>query len=91
MLVSRIIGAYTRYRDRIYTPVSLGQDILTGERPKEEYYKDSAQFLNTGEKAILEAGDRSGGTLAFLTRGMPNILLFHLTPIFLCANKASNN
>lgn len=46
-----------------------GQDILAGEKPKEEYYKDSAQFLNAGEKAALDSGEGAGGSLAFLTRG----------------------
>jgi hypothetical protein len=50
----------------------LGQDILAGEKPKEGYYKDSAQYLNAGEKAAYEGGEGSG-TLAFLTRGMSNI------------------
>jgi hypothetical protein len=54
--------------------VNLGQDILTGEKSKEAYYKDSAQFLNAGEKAAYEGGEGSGGTLAFLTRGMSNYL-----------------
>lgn len=49
--------------------MNSGQDVLTGEKPKEEYYKDSAQFLNTGERAMVEAGEGSGSTLAFLTRG----------------------
>lgn len=48
----------------------LGQDILAGEKPKEEYYKDSAQFLNAGEKAALDSGEGAGGSLAFLTRGV---------------------
>lgn len=46
--------------------------MLTGEKAKEEYYKDSAQFLNAGEKAAFEAGEGSSGTLAFLTRGTIN-------------------
>jgi hypothetical protein len=49
--------------------INPGQDILTGEKSKEAYYKDSAQFLNAGEKAAYEGGEGSGGTLAFLTRG----------------------
>jgi RNA polymerase-associated protein CTR9 len=56
-----------------------GQDILTGEKSKEGYYKDSAQFLNAGEKAAYEGGERSGGTLAFLTRGTPNHVICRAT------------
>ena len=52
--------------------INPGQDILAGEKSKEAYYKDSAQFLNAGEKAAYEGGEGSGGTLAFLTRGIPD-------------------
>ena len=59
--------------------MNLGQDILTGEKSKEGYYKDSAQFLNAGEKAAYEGGERSGGTLAFLTRGTRNHFVYRAT------------
>lgn len=42
---------------------------MTGEKSKEEYYRDAAQFLNTGERVGAESGDGVGGTLSFLTRG----------------------
>jgi RNA polymerase-associated protein CTR9 len=48
---------------------SLGQDIMTKEKPKEEYYREAAQFLNTGERVGADSGEGVGGTLAFLTRG----------------------
>lgn len=72
--------------------VDLDQDILTGEKPKEAYYKESAQFLNAGEKAAYEGGEGSGGTLAFLTRGISVLLLAApqpLTDVF--AAQVSNN
>jgi RNA polymerase-associated protein CTR9 len=63
----------------------IGQDNMTKEKPKEEYYREAAQFLNTGEKAVAESGEGVGGTLAFLTRGAryiilrsPTILIMHL-------------
>lgn len=43
--------------------------MLIGEKPKEEYYKESAQFLNAGDKVARDGGEGSGSTLAFLTRG----------------------
>jgi RNA polymerase-associated protein CTR9 len=48
-----------------------GQDIMTGEKPKEEYYRDAAHFLNQGERAGHESGDgiHSPLMLSFLTRG----------------------
>jgi RNA polymerase-associated protein CTR9 len=49
--------------------VLLGQDIMTNEKPKEDYYREAAQYLNSGEKAAAESGEGVGGTLAFLTRG----------------------
>jgi RNA polymerase-associated protein CTR9 len=47
----------------------IGEDKLTNVRPKEEYYREAAQYLNTGERAAAEGGEGVGGTLAFLTRG----------------------
>lgn len=52
---------------RIY---ESGQDVLTQEKSKEEYHRDAAQFLNTGERVSAESGDVVDGTLSFLTRGM---------------------
>ena len=46
---------------------------MTHEKSKEEYYRDAAQFLNTGERVSVESGDE-GGTLSFLTRGMCYIM-----------------
>ncbi|KAM6502121.1 RNA polymerase II-associated protein [Amanita muscaria] len=48
------------------------QDILT-EKPKEEYYREAAQYLNTGERVAAEAGEGVGGTLSFLTRGIQQL------------------
>ena len=42
---------------------------MTSEKSKEEYYRDAAQYLNTGERVVSDSGDRVSGTLAFLTRG----------------------
>ncbi|KAH7889009.1 hypothetical protein F5I97DRAFT_1804053 [Phlebopus sp. FC_14] len=46
------------------------EDKLAGVRSKEEYHRDAAQYLNTGERAAAEGGEGVGGTLAFLTRGI---------------------
>ncbi|KAF8813945.1 RNA polymerase II-associated protein [Phlegmacium glaucopus] len=46
------------------------QDIMTSEKSKEEYYRDAAQYLNTGERVVSDSGDGVSGTLAFLTRGI---------------------
>ena len=58
------------------TPVanmpSSGQDSMKGVKPKEEYYREAAQLLNAGDRAALESGESSGGTLPFLTRGEKN-------------------
>lgn len=47
------------------------------EKSKEEYYREAAQFLNTGERASAEAGDAVGSTLSFLTRGMWEMIRFY--------------
>ncbi|OJA11248.1 hypothetical protein AZE42_09541 [Rhizopogon vesiculosus] len=49
------------------------EDKLTGVRPKEEYYREAAQYLNSGERAAAEGGEGVGGTLAFLTRGIQQL------------------
>lgn len=43
---------------------------MTDEKSKEDYYREAAQFLNTGERVGAESGEGVSGTLAFLTRGM---------------------
>ncbi|KAF8629881.1 hypothetical protein AX15_003240 [Amanita polypyramis BW_CC] len=48
------------------------QDVLT-EKPKEEFYREAAQYLNTGERVAAEAGEGVGGTLSFLTRGIQQL------------------
>lgn len=46
-----------------------GEDKLMGSRTKEDYYREAAQHLNAGERAVSDSGEGLGGTLAFLTRG----------------------
>ena len=53
---------------------------MTSEKSKEDYYRDAAQYLNTGaqylspvERGVSDSGDRVGGTLDFLTRGRNHI------------------
>ena len=48
---------------------------MTSEKSKEEYYRDAAQYLNTGERVVSDSGDRVSGTLAFLTRGRESYFL----------------
>lgn len=43
---------------------------MTKEKPKEEYYREAAQYLNNGDRVARDNGQAIGGTLAFLTRGM---------------------
>ncbi|KAH7907720.1 hypothetical protein BJ138DRAFT_1116454 [Hygrophoropsis aurantiaca] len=47
------------------------EDKLAGERAKEDYYKEAAAFLNSGERAAEGVG--VGGTLGFLTRGIQQL------------------
>ena len=49
---------------------------MTSEKSKEDYYRDAAQYLNTGERVISDSGDRVSGTLAFLTRGRNHTLCY---------------
>ncbi|KZT10920.1 RNA polymerase II-associated protein [Laetiporus sulphureus 93-53] len=45
------------------------EDTMTSEKPRDEYYKDAAQYFNSGEKAAAESGD-IGTMLSILTRGV---------------------
>ena len=47
---------------------------MTSEKSKEEYYRDAAQYLNTGERVVSDSGEGVSGTLAFLTRGRNHTL-----------------
>lgn len=49
--------------------LQLVEDIMTTEKPKQDYYREAVQLLNTGERAGQESGERTGVSLAFLTRG----------------------
>jgi RNA polymerase-associated protein CTR9 len=42
---------------------------MKGTKSKDDFYREAAQFLNTGERAVTQAGEGIGGTLSFLTRG----------------------
>ena len=46
---------------------------MTSEKSKEDYYREAAQYLNTGELVVSDPGDRVGVDLAFLTRGKNHI------------------
>ncbi|KAF8895729.1 RNA polymerase II-associated protein [Gymnopilus junonius] len=49
------------------------EDIMTSEKPKEDYYRDAAQYLNIGERVGAESGEGVSVTLAFLTRGIQQL------------------
>jgi len=42
---------------------------MIDSKSKEEYYRDAAQLLNTGERAGADSGEDGSEILAFLTRG----------------------
>ncbi|KAI0338297.1 TPR-like protein [Trametopsis cervina] len=46
------------------------QDDMKKEKPREEYYREAAQFMNTGEMVVNELGMPSGAPLNFLTRAI---------------------
>ncbi|EGO00400.1 hypothetical protein SERLA73DRAFT_122419 [Serpula lacrymans var. lacrymans S7.3] len=71
-LLANIQIARARKAPKLIIP-SAREDRLSNERPKEEYYKEAAQYLNSGERAAAESGEGVGGTLAFLTRGIQQL------------------
>ncbi|THH01100.1 hypothetical protein EW026_g1546 [Hermanssonia centrifuga] len=46
------------------------QDDMRKEKIREDFYRESAQYLNRGEKAATDAGEGVGSTLGFLTRAI---------------------
>ncbi|KAI0786580.1 RNA polymerase II-associated protein [Abortiporus biennis] len=46
------------------------QDDMRKEKPRDEYYREAAQYLNQGERAVAESGEGMGTTLSFLTRAI---------------------
>ncbi|KAF5380573.1 hypothetical protein D9615_004659 [Tricholomella constricta] len=70
-LLANIQIAYARKAPKLVLP-DARQDVMTGEKSKEEYYREAAQLLNTGERAGAESGE-VGGTLSFLTRGIQQL------------------
>ncbi|KAF9227093.1 TPR-like protein [Gyrodon lividus] len=68
-LLANVQIAHAQRAPKVVLP-DAREDKLTGVRPKEEYYREAAQYLNTGERAAAEGGEGVGGTLAFLTRGL---------------------
>jgi len=45
------------------------QDIQTGEKSKEEYYREAVQYLNRST-SMMGSDAESAATLSFLTRGV---------------------
>ncbi|KAG5647061.1 hypothetical protein DXG03_001431 [Asterophora parasitica] len=70
-LLANIQIAYARNAPKLILP-DARQDLMTGEKSKEEHYREAAQLLNTGERAGAEYGE-VGGTLSFLTRGIQQL------------------
>jgi hypothetical protein len=62
---------------------------MTSEKSKEDYYRDAAQYLNTGERVVSDSGEGVSGTLAFLTRG--RIYTFAISPSLSWFLKAFSN
>ncbi|KAF9527372.1 RNA polymerase II-associated protein [Crepidotus variabilis] len=70
-LLANIQLAYARKAPKLIMP-DAQQDVLS-EKSKEEYYREAAQYLNTGERVSAESGEGVSGSLAFLTRGIQQL------------------
>ncbi|EIW83541.1 RNA polymerase II-associated protein [Coniophora puteana RWD-64-598 SS2] len=68
-LLANIQIAYARQAPKLHLP-GVREDVLTGERTKEEYHREAAQYLNMGDRVAAEGGESVGGALSFLTRGI---------------------
>lgn len=68
------------FRLRRVVHLALEQDLLLHEELKEHFYREAAQYLNTGERVSAESGDAVEGTLSFLTRGTLVVLILRNLP-----------
>ncbi|KAG6899837.1 hypothetical protein C0993_006355 [Termitomyces sp. T159_Od127] len=71
-MLANIQIAYARKAPKLILP-DARQDDMRGEKSKEEYYREAAQLLNTGERVGTESGEGVMGTLSFLTRGIQQL------------------
>ncbi|KAH9484994.1 Tetratricopeptide repeat protein 1 [Psilocybe cubensis] len=71
-LLANLQIAYARKAPKLILEEAQ-QDIMTSEKPKDDYYREAALYLNTGEKVGSESGEGVSGTLAFLTRGIQQL------------------
>lgn len=71
-LLANIQIAYARKAPKLVL-ADARQDVMKDEKSKEDYYREAAQFLNTGERFGAESGEGVSGTLAFLTRGIQQL------------------
>ncbi|KAF8637305.1 hypothetical protein AX16_010835 [Volvariella volvacea WC 439] len=72
LFLANIQQAYSRQAPKMVLKEAR-RDVLVGEKLKEVYYREAAQYLNTSQRASAEAGEGAGGTLAFLTRGIQQL------------------
>ncbi|KAG6813289.1 hypothetical protein H0H92_012444 [Tricholoma furcatifolium] len=71
-MLANIQIANARKAPKVILP-DARQDNMKGEKSKEDYYREAAQLLNTGERVGAESGEGVGGTLSFLTRGIQQL------------------
>ncbi|TFK54552.1 RNA polymerase II-associated protein [Heliocybe sulcata] len=71
-LLANIQIARARNAPKVILP-NARQDDMSKEKPKEDYYREAAQMLNSSERAVTESGEGFDPTLAFLTRGIQQL------------------
>ncbi|KAG6897532.1 hypothetical protein C0992_000517 [Termitomyces sp. T32_za158] len=71
-MLANIQIAYARKAPKLILP-DARQDNMKGEKSKEDYYREAAQLLNTGERVGTESGEGVRGALSFLTRGIQQL------------------
>ncbi|EPQ57686.1 hypothetical protein GLOTRDRAFT_127515 [Gloeophyllum trabeum ATCC 11539] len=71
-LLANVQIARARNAPKIILPHAR-QDDMSKEKAKADHYRESAQMLNSSERAVAESGQDFDPTLAFLTRGIQQL------------------
>ncbi|KAJ3802188.1 RNA polymerase II-associated protein [Lentinula aff. detonsa] len=80
-LLANIQLAHSRSAPKLILP-NAREDIMTNQKPKEEYHKEAASLINAASKSASDANQSGepavGMELAFLTRGIQQLATRHL-------------
>ncbi|KAF5374557.1 hypothetical protein D9757_010165 [Collybiopsis confluens] len=72
-LLANIQIDHSRKAPKLILPTAR-EDVVTGQKSKEDYHKEAATLINAAQRAAAESEDQASGMeLAFLTRGIQQL------------------